>query len=135
PANRSRQAKLIERGGIVIVHPRRQDVLFPSVRRNFETLQLTHGLQQSAFAAQLRLRRNVLPAQQPAHILRRGDWLDLLAQGGDREVVNARQQSPVAPLGGGWLVAFCPSSEVSAQHRTRRLHAEKRLFDLGCRQA
>ena len=106
PAHRARQAKLIERRRIVIVHPRRQDVPLPGVRWNFETLQLTHGLQQSAFAAQLRLRRNVLPAQQPAHILRRGDWLDLLAQRGDREVVNARQQPPIAPLDRAWLVAL-----------------------------
>ena len=107
PANCSGQAKLIERRRIVVVHSRRQDVPLPSVRRNFETLQLTHGLQQSAFAAQLRLRGNVLPTQQPAHILRRGDRLDLLAQGGHGEVVNARQQSPIAPLDRAWLVAFC----------------------------
>ena len=80
----------------------------PGVRRNFETLQLTHGLQQSAFAAQLRLRSDVLPAQQPAHVLRRRDRLDLLAQGGDCEVVNARQQSPVAPLGGSLARCLSP---------------------------
>ncbi len=73
-------------------------VLLPGVRRNLESLQLTHGFQQSALAAQLRLRSDVLPAQQPAHELRCRDRLDLLAQRGDGKVMNARQQSPIAPL-------------------------------------
>ena len=56
--------------------------------------------QQSALAAELRSRSHVLPAQQPAHELRRRDRLHLLAQPADRQAMNARQQPPVAPLRG-----------------------------------
>ena len=121
PANRAGQAKLIERSGIVAVDARGQDLLLPGICRNFETLQLTHDFQQSALAGGLRLRRHMLPAQQPAHVLRRRDRLDLFAQGGDREVMNARQQPPLAPFAVVRIVARGVAGEVAAQDRSRSL--------------
>ncbi len=103
PSDSAGQAKLIERSGIVVVDAARQDLLLPGVGRNFETLQLAQRLQKSALAGQLRLRSEVLPAQQPAHELRRRDRLHLLAQRRDGEVMNAGEQPPLAPLDIGKL--------------------------------
>ena len=44
------------------------------------------------------LGRDVLPAQQPAHELRRGHRLNLLAQSAERQPMNAREQTAVAPF-------------------------------------
>ncbi len=98
PADGAREAELIERAWVVSVDAAREDLLLPCVRRNLKALQLAKRLVQSALAGQLRLRRDVLPAQQPAHELRRSDGLDLLAQRGDGEVMNAREQAPLAPF-------------------------------------
>src|SRR5271157_274689 len=116
PADGASEAKLIELCRIVLVHPRRENLLLPCVRRNFKTLQLSHGFQQSSLAAQLRLRSHVLPAQQPAHELCSRNRLNLLAERGYGEVVNARQQTPIAPLGGMRLVALRRSGEVAPQN-------------------
>ena len=57
-----------------------------------------------------------------------------LRKRGDGEVMNARQQSPVAPLGSVGLVARC-ASPVKFPRRTEpaRLHAQQRLLDVGWR--
>ena len=142
PADGAGQAQLIERSGIVVVHAARQNLLLPGVRRNFETLQLAQHFQQSALAGELRLRRHVLPAQQPAHELRRRDRLNLLAQRRDREVMNARQQPPLAPLdssqlGRGRVLAVRGVSPVKFPRRigARGFQAQQGLLDVAGRTA
>ena len=61
----------------------------------------------------------MLPTQQPAHVLRRGDGLNLLAQGCNCEVMNARQQAPLAPLAVVLSLPHALAGEVSAQNRSR----------------
>ena len=80
PADRAGQAELVEPAGSYSIDAARENLLLPGIGRDLEALQLMQHLQQAALAAELRLRREVLPAQQPAHELRRGDGLDLLAQ-------------------------------------------------------
>ena len=52
----------------------------------------------SPLARNLRPRSHMLPAQQPAHELRRRDRLNLLPQHPHRQPMNPRQQPPLAPL-------------------------------------
>src|SRR5882762_31426 len=65
PPDRTRQTKLIEPLGIVIRYPPRENVALPGIGGHFEALQLSQNLESAALAAHLRLRGNVLPAQQP----------------------------------------------------------------------
>ena len=89
PTNRAGEAKLIKPLGIIIGNAMREYVTLPGVGGNFKSLQLTNDLKRSAFTLQLGSRRDVLPAQQPPHELRRGDRLNLLAKRGDCEAMNA----------------------------------------------
>ena len=114
PADGAGQAKLIERVGIVVGDAARQNVALPGVGGNFETLQLAQNFKRAAFAAELRSGRDVLPAQQPAHELRGRDRLDLLAQRGDREAMDAGEQAALAPFD-SFRRAVWGSSEISAQ--------------------
>ena len=89
---------MVERTGVVGGEAAGEDVALPGAGGNFEALQLAQRLLQAVLAAQTGAGREVLPAQQPMHELGRRYWLNLLAQGGDGEVVDARQQAPVTPL-------------------------------------
>src|SRR6266542_6871267 len=98
PACDAHQAQAVELSRIVSGDAARQDVWLPRAGVDFKALQLAQRLLQSVFPAQRASRRHVLPAQKPVHELRRGDRLDLLAQRGHGEAVNARQQPAVATL-------------------------------------
>ncbi len=98
PTDRAGKTKLIEPLGIVIDNPTTQDLPLPGIGGNLKSLQLAQHLERGAFPLNLRSRCDVLPAQKPAHELRRGDRLNLLAQRGHGQPVNARQQAPLAPF-------------------------------------
>src|SRR5690348_11664164 len=98
PTDSAGKAQTIEMGRVVFAHTLPQDLPLPSIRGNLESLKLAQYFQQTAFAVELCSRSDVLPSWQPAHELRRSRWLDLLAQGAKRKAMNARQQSPIAPL-------------------------------------
>ena len=87
------------------------------------------NLQQATLAAQLGLRRDVLPAQQPAHKLCRGDRFDLLTKRGDGEVMYAREQAALAPLDG---VAHDLSGEITAKDAACGFQAQQSFVDV-CR--
>ncbi len=70
----------------------------PAVRRRFEPLKLLHYLQDPVLPNALTPRRHVLPTQKPAHELGSVYRLDLLSQRAERQPVNPREQSPVAPF-------------------------------------
>src|SRR5581483_11018462 len=96
PADRPRQAELIERCRIVVAHPPREHLPLPCIGWNLESLQLPKHLQQASLAGELRPLGHVLPAQQPAHELRLRYRLDLPPQPAQGQPVNARQQPPLA---------------------------------------
>ncbi len=77
---------------------RRQNLPLPGIGWNFKSLQLAQHIERGAFSLHLRSRGYMLPAQKPAHELRRRDRLGLLAQCRDRQPVNARQQPPLTPF-------------------------------------
>ncbi len=98
PADRAGEAELIENVRIVVRDAARENLLFPGSCRRFESLQLLQRFERAALAEQARLRRDVLPAEQPAHELRGSHGLNLFAQRSQREAVNAREQAAVAPF-------------------------------------
>ena len=98
PADGAGEAKIVEDFGIVVRDAARQDLRFPGVRRSFEALQLLQNFERAVFAEKARVRREVLPAQQPAHELRGETGSHLLAQCAESELVNAREDAAMAPL-------------------------------------
>ena len=65
--------------------------------------------QRALDAVQPRRRRDVLPAEEEAHVVGGADGLDLAPQRSEREAVDARQDAPIAPLLAG-------AAEAAAQH-------------------
>ena len=102
--------------------------VFPGIRRRFKTLKLLEHFKRSALSKQLRAWRHMLPTQQPTHELRGGYGLNLFAQRPDRQSMNARQQSPVAPFD----FVTRGVRELPAQHRTARFQTQQSLLDV-CR--
>ena len=98
PANDSGETKVVEPARIVVGNPRRKQGALPLNRRSFETFELLDRRQHTFFAAELRLRSDVLKVEQPAQEYRRRDRLDLFAQRAQREPMNALQDAPLAPL-------------------------------------
>src|SRR5436309_2960429 len=98
PADASSQAQSVKDLRVVAHNSPRQNFPLPSVRRGFEPLELAEGFEHTAFTAQLGSRREVLPAQEPAHKLGGRDRLDFLAQHPQRQPVDAREQTAIAPL-------------------------------------
>src|SRR5260370_25044621 len=106
-SDRAWQAQLIEVRRIVVGDSACQHKTFPRARRNLKTLQLANHFKSAVLSPNLCARSDVLPAQKPSHELRRRDWGDLLAQGCDRQAMNARQQTPLAPLSLGFACGDC----------------------------
>src|SRR5690349_5981340 len=102
PTDGARETELVEVGGIVFADATREHVAFPGVRRKFKPLQLREDFEQSALTTRFRTRRDMLPTQEPPHELRLGNGLNLPAQSGDGQAVNAGQQPSVAKFG-RWL--------------------------------
>src|SRR6516164_511831 len=68
----------------------------------------------------------MLPAQQPAHELSCRYWLNLLAKRRNRQVMNTRQQPPIAPFGRFGFAALGLTGEVAAQRGTTGLETKER---------
>src|SRR5690348_10173733 len=79
PAHCAGKAKIVEMSRIVLAQTLSKDLSLPGIRWNFKSLKLAQDFEQATLAAELRPRRDVLPARQPAHELRRSRGLDLLA--------------------------------------------------------
>ena len=65
---------------------------------SFEAFELAEGVEDSFFAGELGLRGEVLPLEEPSHVSRRGDGLNLLAEGYYGAAVDALQDAAFAPL-------------------------------------
>jgi len=98
----------------IIRNAAREDLLLPGICRRFESLQLLQRFEGAALAEQARFRREMLPAEQPAHELSGGDGLDLFAQRSEREAMNAGEQAALAPF----RFAVCGISELATQNGT-----------------
>src|SRR5437879_3360455 len=121
PAHRARQTELIENLRGVIGDALPQNAMFPGIGWRFKTLQLAQNFQRAALSDELRAGSSVLPAQKPAHELRRRDRLHLLAQFAEGEPMDAREQTALAPfdlLSGG-------DGELAAQDGTGGFEAQQ----------
>src|SRR6202035_768162 len=79
PADSAGKTKLIEPLGIIVDDAPAQNMPLPGVGRDLESLQLAEHIQRGPFTLNLRPHRHMLPAQKPAHELRGGTRLNLLA--------------------------------------------------------
>ncbi len=125
PADCSGEAKLIEPLGIVVGDAAGQNLPLPGVGGNFKSLKLAHDFERGALALNLSSRRHMLPAQEPLHELGGGDRLNLLAQSGHGQAMDARQQPPLAPLG----VLGVATCKIPAQDCAAGFHAQQRGVD------
>ena len=133
PSNCAGQAELIEPLGIVVSDTPGEHLALPCVGGNFESLELAEDFKRGTFALQLRSRRDMLPAQEPAQELSGRDRLDLLAKRGDREAMNAGEQATVAPLVFVWRGRPGPrfgAGEISAKYRTAGFETQHGFLDL-----
>src|SRR5580658_7934965 len=99
PSDCAGEAQPIQNLRIVVGHAAAKNVPLPRICGRLESLELAQNFQHAALAEGLRSGREVLPAKQPAHELRGADRLNLVAQFSNRELVNARQETTIAPLG------------------------------------
>jgi hypothetical protein len=95
---------------------------------------LPESFEDAFFAGELSLGGEMLPSEQPAHIDRRSDWLDLLAKGGNGSPVNALKNASFAPLNIVVCSSYrrlcrCGILKRSAYEKTLRLHREGGLED------
>ena len=122
---------MIENLGRVTRDALPQNPVFPGVGGRFKALQLPQNFQHAALSGELRTRSGMLPAQKPAHELRRRDRLNLLAQFADGEPVDAREQTAFAPL----RLRSCGVGELAAKYGAAGFHAQQRFIDLLRRKA
>src|ERR1700686_4326227 len=71
PADRASQAELVEPLWIVVCYAPGEYLTLPRVGGDFEALKLAQYFERGPLTLHLRSRSDVLPAQQPAHELRR----------------------------------------------------------------
>ena len=76
PADGAGEAELVEPSGIVVCDAGGQQGALPLDGRGFEAFELIEGFQDALFAGELRLRREMLPAEEPAQVDGRRDGLD-----------------------------------------------------------
>ncbi len=86
------------------------------------------GFEHAFFAGKLRLRRKMLPAEEPAHVDGWGDGLDLLAQRVEGAAVDTLKDAALAPLDVVIVLGRCVF-EYAAHQEALHLHGEECLKD------
>src|SRR5215472_16421027 len=97
PSYRARKAKLIEPLRIIVCDPSCQNLPFPRICGNLETLKLLQHFQRATLAIRLRSWSHMLPTQKPSHKLSRCYGFNLLTQHPDGQPVDPSQKPPLAP--------------------------------------
>ncbi len=98
PADCAGEAKRVEPGGRVVGDAGGEEGALPLDGGGFEAFELGERVEEAVLAGELGLRREVLPAEEPAHVGGGGDGLDALAEGGEGEAVDALEEAAIAPL-------------------------------------
>ena len=98
PSDFAREAQHVEHRGLVAVHPRRQHRALPRRRGHLEAVERFEDLAQTVGPRQARALLDVLPREQEAHEVGRGDRLDLGPQAVERVAVDAGEERAVAPF-------------------------------------
>ena len=98
PTYNTLQAQAIQPPRVVSGDTLGKERSFPLDGRRFKALQQAQRLEHAHLSGELALRSHTLPAQQPLHVDRGRDWLDLPAQASQRLLVDALQDAALAPL-------------------------------------
>ena len=125
PGDASREALVVQPGRLVCRDAGRQDFGLPRSGRRFETFEQCDGTWHRIRTLQPRVVGHALPGEQEAQEVARGDRFDLGAQTPDRVVMNAREQTPVAPF-----VGVGAGGEAAAQGEALDLQRDQRGTDL-----
>ena len=133
PADGTGEAELVKPSGIVVCDAGGQQGALPLDGRGFEAFELIQGFQDALFAGELRLRREMLPAEQPAQVDGGRDGFHLLASSCEGEAVDALEDAALAPFD---FVVFagCRTFKCAAQQQSLHLHREKGLENGGGRE-
>ena len=89
---------IIEPGRVIIFEARGQNLRLPGAGRRLETFELLDDGLERIGSLHARFGCEMLPGEQEAQEIPRGDGLDLGAQPFDRVVVDSREQPAVAPF-------------------------------------
>ena len=84
--------------GVVVGDTGGEEGAFPLDGGGFEAFQLAEDFEDTFFARELGLRREMLPLKEPAHVNGWGNGLDLLSEGGDIAAMDALENAALAPL-------------------------------------
>ncbi len=103
---------------------------FPTHWRGLRSPATGEDIQQTAFPERERSGSDALPAREPAHELRRSDRLNFPAKFSDRQAVDARKESSLAPFD----VSGARFGKLAAQDRARTFDPQERIVDFRFRQ-
>ena len=98
PGDAPGQALVVQPGPFIVSHPRGKDFAFPGARRRLETFELSNSRSESFRAFAPRIGAHVLPREQEAQEVARGDGFYFRSQALQRVAVNAGEQSAFAPF-------------------------------------
>ncbi len=115
PGRSSGQALGVEPRRLVAFQASRQDLGFPRSGRRFEAFERRQHGWKRVRPLKTRLFRHVLPGEQEAEEVARGDGIDLRPQPSDRVMMDAGKQATVAPL----LVVDARKEASAAKSRLR----------------
>ena len=98
PHEAARATVLVQPFGLVLGDARGQDVRLPRARRGFVALELSEHGRHGIRSLHARIGQHPLPLEQKTQEIPGRDGLDLGSQALDGVAMNAREQTPLAPL-------------------------------------
>src|SRR5207244_90548 len=107
---------------LIVGESRGQNLALPGTGRSLESLELRNHTIERLRPCHPRIGRYVLPREQKAQEIARGDRLDLCSQSLERVMVDARQQSALAPFIGGGLRREAPAHRKAFRLKRRERH-------------
>src|SRR6516225_2483283 len=126
PREMSCQTPVVEPERLVSIDARGKDLGFPRGSRGLETFDLPDDRVDGARAFHACRRRDMLPSTQKADEVTHSNRLDLRPQPVDGVLMDACEQSALAPL-----VRSCARREAAAQRKTLRFKRGESGGDLG----
>ena len=98
PAHGSGEAELVEPARVVVGDAGRKQRTLPLDSRSLEAFKLRESFEDALFPAELCLRREVLPAEQPAHVDGGSNRFDLLTKRAECKAMDALEDAALAPF-------------------------------------
>jgi len=137
PADGARQAESVQPAGVIVCDACGEQGALPLDCGRFKAFKLRESLEQTFFSGKLGLRRQVLPAKEPAHVGGRRNGLNLLAQRAEGKAVDALEDAAFAPLDFMRVRVLrsvccgCGVLKCAAQEEALHLHGEEGFIE-GC---